>query len=243
MTHRHRQGRDRPGRGHRHGADRRRRARRRGSSASPCCPATPSARRTRATPPAASRSSSAASRCGWPAPRCAPRRWSAPQARLRAATSLRWPTAASCANGAATGQDYWTVAAEIDLAATRPGPRRASRPPDLQVVGQSARAARPAGQGERRRRFHPRHGARRHAACPRGAPAQPRRHARGARRGRDPPRREGRSQIVRDGQFRRLRESRSRSGLEAAAAAADHVHAGKDNVGAASSPSSRRPPG
>ena len=44
------------------------------------------------------------------------------------------------------------------------------------------------------------------AACPHAAPAQPRRHAGGARRGGDPPRREGRAADRARGQLRRLRQ-------------------------------------
>ena len=58
------------------------------------------------------------------------------------------------------------------------------------------RAPRPAGQDFRQRHIHPRHAARRHGACARGAPAQSRRHHRRGRRERRscaPPRRRSNS--------------------------------------------------
>ena len=57
------------------------------------------------------------------------------------------------------------------------------------------RAARFAGQDFRRTRLHPRHGARRHGACARGAPAQSRRRNRSDRRTGDQARRQGAGRI------------------------------------------------
>ena len=75
-------------------------------------------------------------------------------------------------------------------ARTRPALRARSRAvSDYRVVGQNAPRARPRRQGVRRARLCPRHGARRHGACARRAPAAPRRDDRDDRRGRDPARR------------------------------------------------------
>ena len=109
-------------------------------------------------------------------------------------------------NGEATGQDYWTVAPEIDLTQAVTGTTPAEARRRLQGRRPERAARRPAGEGERRG-LRARLRAQGPPACPDAAPAQPRRHAGGARRGRDPPRGERRIADRARSELRRLRQS------------------------------------
>jgi CO/xanthine dehydrogenase Mo-binding subunit len=86
-------------------------------------------------------------------------------------------------NGASTGQDYWTLAGAVNLTAK------------ARLRSQEHRrkqcAHRSAGESVRRSRLYSRYAARRHGACARCAPAQPRRKDRHDRRKCNPPRRQG----------------------------------------------------
>ena len=68
--------------------------------------------------------------------------------------------------------------------ATRPAGAPTKSVGDYRVVGHNAPRVDLAGEGVRRAGLHPRHGARRHGACARRAPAAPRRDDRVGRRGR-----------------------------------------------------------
>ena len=158
--HPHRPRRTRPGRAHRHGADRRRRTRRGDGAHRHPLRRHRTARRTRATPPAASRFNSAASPCGRPAPTCA-RCFSTRRPKSSAArpAELSIRDGSILRNGAPTGQDYWTLAGAVNLAvkATGSGPRKPVA--DMKHIGAQQRAPRPAGQDFRQGRLHPRHAA------------------------------------------------------------------------------------
>ncbi len=158
----HRPRRIRPGRAHRHGADRRRRTRRRAGAHHGPFRRHRAARPTKAIPPAASRCSSAAWRCGRPAPTCA-------------RCSSRRPRASS----AATARELAIRDGEI-LRNGRPPARTTGRlPPRSNLARRCERRGRTQAGGRRRRSsaraaraldlpakvfgerdFHPRHGAR-----------------------------------------------------------------------------------
>ena len=113
-------------------------------------------------------------------------------------------------NGAATGQDYWTVAGEIDLTQAATGTRAGEARFGLPRGGKQRAAPRPAGEAERCG-LRPRRPAQGCPARPHAAPAQSRRHPGVARRGRDPPCRRpsscrGRAADHPRGQLRGLRQ-------------------------------------
>ena len=114
-------------------------------------------------------------------------------------------------NGADSGQDYWTVAGEIDLSQAPTGAAPTKPVGGVQGRRPQRAAARPAGQGDGCR-LRARRPAGRPAARPHAAPAQPRRDVGDARRGGDPPRRQGRAADPARGQFRRLRQPGRRRG-------------------------------
>ena len=152
--------RTRPGRAHRHGADRRRRTRRGDGAHRDPLRRHGTARRTRVTPPAASRSSSAASLCGRPAPTCA--RCSSTQAAKLigcAPSELSVRDGSILRNYAATGQDYWTLAGAVILAVKATGSGKRKPVADLKRHRRQQRAPRLAGQDFRQGRFHPRYAA------------------------------------------------------------------------------------
>ena len=170
--------------------------------------------RTRATPPAASRCSSAASRCGWSAPRCArcsstqPRRRSAARrASCRSATAqfLRGGSRPARITGRSPARSIWPQRHRRAPAQSR---RRITRSSAVSA----ARLDLPAKVFGEPAFVHDMT-ARRHAARARGAPAQSRRDARRRStrpRSGAPPR--AAIEIVRDGNFvairRRRRDSR-----------------------------------
>ena len=209
---RHRQGRDRAGRRDRDAARSRPTSSTCRSSASPCCPATPTD-----GPTSCYTTSSPSIQFGRLALRlvCAEvRAKSLDRAALR--LELQPRRVCRCVDGAIPAERRGRparitgrVAGEIDLSQAVTGTAPIKQAAAYKVVGRSVpRVDLPAkvcGAGLRAR-----HAAGRHAACPGRAPAAaPARRSGVARRGRDPPRREGRaSQIVRDGQFRRLRQRR-----------------------------------
>ena len=155
-------------------------------------------------------------------------------------------------NGAATGQDYWTVAGEIDLTQAATGTAPVKPASAYRVVGQQRAAPRPAGEAERcgLRARRPAQG---RPACPHAAPAQSRRHPGVARRGRDPPCRRhhqrGRAADHPRGQLRGLRQPgrERRAGSRCRRAGARHVgqrappRAGAAGSGLAERPAERRP--
>ena len=93
-------------------------------------------------------------------------------------------------NGAATGQDYWTVAGEIDLTQAATGSAPVKPAASYRIVGHSVpRFDLPAKlSGARLRSRCPAQG---RPACPHIAPAKSRRDTRIARRSCDPPCRQG----------------------------------------------------
>ena len=199
-----RPGRTRPGRAHRHGADRRRRTR--------CCDRAHhdalrghrERRPTKATRPAANRSNSAASPCGKPAPTCGRCSSNRPRQspRLQGGRTYPFATAASIAATHQPDRIIGRSPARSISPPKRPEAAFASASPTLHNIGASSAAPRSSGQDFRRCGLHPRHAARRHGACPRRAPAEPRRDDRRDRRSGDPPRRQrARSTFVRNGNF------------------------------------------
>ena len=105
-----------------------------------------------------------------------PRRWAASRAsfRSRKGKFLR--------GGKATGRDYWSMAAAINLDRRASGTAPTKRPSKYKIVGKQPAAARPAGQGQGRG-LHPRHRGGGRGPRPGAAPALEGRAACFARRG------------------------------------------------------------
>ena len=151
---------------------------------------------------------SAAARCGWSAPRCAPRlstaRRSGSNCSPRRAVGRR--RRSSCRTAQRPARTTGPFAGEIDLARAATGSAPPKPAAAYRVVGRSVpRLDLPAKVSG---------AAFVHDVLPHGMlhartlrQPKPRRDARGARRGRDPPRRQGRAADRARGQFRRLRQS------------------------------------
>ena len=111
-----------------------------------------------------------------------------------------------------TGQDYWSLAAAVDLGRHASGRAMPKPARGYRVVGPQRPARRSRRQGVRRAGLCPRHGARRHAACTGRAPAAPRRDDPDRRRGRFAPRGQGADRDRPRRQFpRHIRSRRNRS--------------------------------
>ena len=114
-------------------------------------------------------------------------------------------------DGADSGQDYWTVAGEIDLSRAPTGTAPTKPAAAYKVVGHSVPRLDLPGQGDGCR-LRARCPAGRPAACARVAPARPRRDFGDARRGGDPKRGQGRAADRARGQLRRIRQPGRRRG-------------------------------
>ena len=111
------------------------------------------------------------------------------------------------------------------LTAMRNGGTPTKTPDGYRVVGRYARARRPRGQGVWRAGVSSRHGAGRHAACPRRAAAAPRRHDQVGRRGGDAPRRQRTGRHCPRGNFLAVTGA-DETAVDAAAAAAPTMSCG-----------------
>ena len=114
----------------------------------------------------------------------------------------RCATARSLIAATPTGQDYWSLAGAVDLSRNATGRRAIKKAEEYTVVGQNAARVDLAAKVFGEAVFVHDMMLDGMAACPRRAPATPRRDDRDDRRGRDPPRRQRPAiEIVRDGNF------------------------------------------